>query len=101
MSSIGIIVKASQDVAELGADWVPQALGTRAEVTALVEQCIPSTDKSCSLVAQVEPAEYSQDPRSISISGVWGQRESAALRQLCNSLGARLFDAESGEFIKL
>lgn len=101
MSSIGIIVKASQEAAELGPEWVPQPLGARVKVAALVEQYIPQTDNSLSLVIQIEPEEESQDPRSISVSGVWGQRESAVLRQLCSSLGARFFDAESGEFIAL
>jgi hypothetical protein len=101
MSNIGIIVRANQDVAQLGDDWVPQPLGARADVLAKVQRYIPADGNFLLLHVQVEPTEESESPRTISVSGHWGPRESAALKQLCASLGARFYDAAAGQFVEL
>jgi hypothetical protein len=101
MSNVGIIVRADQEAANLGKDWVPLPLGTRADVLALVKRYIPAGDDSFWLHVQVESVEESEDPRSISVSGNWGPRESAALKQLCTLLGARFYDAAAGQFVEL
>ena len=101
MASIGIIIRATQELAELGRDWVPQPLGSRVEVLLAIQRCVPAHDDSLALTLRVEEPSESEDPRTISVSGVWGQRESAVLRQLCSLLSARFYDAEMAEFIEL
>lgn len=44
MASIGIIVRANQDLAELGQDWVPQPLGKGADVIAATKRCVSAHD---------------------------------------------------------
>ena len=100
MSNIGIIVRANQEVAQLGRDWVPQPLGSRADVLALVQRFVPAGNASW-LHVQVESAEESENPRTISVSGSWGPQEAAALKQLCAALGARFYDAAAGQFVEL
>lgn len=101
MASIGIIVRSNQELAELPQDWVPQPLGARADVLAAIKRYVPAHDNSLAITLEVEAASESADPRSISVSGVWGPRESDVLRQLCSVLGARFYDAEAAEFIEL
>ena len=101
MASIGIIVRSNQELAELGHDWIPQPLGARADVTAAINRCVPLHDSSLALTLEVEAPDESADPRTISVSGVLGPREAAALRQLCSELSARFYDAEAAEFIEL
>jgi hypothetical protein len=101
MASIGIIVRTTQELAELSHDWVPQPLGSRADVLAAIQRCVPDHDNSLSLALKVEEPDENEDPRAISVSGVWGPRESAVLRELCSALGARFYDAEAAEFIEL
>jgi hypothetical protein len=101
MASTGIIVRSNQELAELAQDWVPQPLGARADVLAAIKRCVPVHDSSLTLSLEVEAPHESADPRTISVSGVWGPRESAVLRRLCSELGARFYDAEAAEFIEL
>ena len=101
MSSIGLIIRESRDVEELPQDWVPQPLGPRAEVLAVLERYLPQNDPTLALSLRVEEPAESEEPRTISASGVWGPREMAILKLLCNALGARFYDAESSEFIEL
>lgn len=101
MASIGLILRADQELSELPQDWVPVSLGSRAEVLAAIKECVPADDTTLALALRVEEPEESEHPRTISVSGVWGQRESAVLRHLCNLLDARFYDAEAGDFIDL
>jgi hypothetical protein len=101
MASIGIIVRTAQELAEMPRDWVPQPLGSRADVLSAIQRCIPAHDDSLALTLRVEEPSESEEPRAISVSGVWGPRESAVLRELCSALGARFYDAEAAEFIEL
>jgi len=101
MASIGIIVCTAQELAEMSHDWVPQPLAPRDEVLAAIQRCIPAHDNSLSLALKVEEPDESENPRAISVSGVWGPRESAVLQELCSVLGARFYDAETAEFIEL
>lgn len=101
MASIGIILRASENLDELPEDWAPEPLGSRADVLAVIESCVPADDASLVLRFLVDEPEDSEEPRTISVSGVWGQRESAILQRLCNLLGARFYDAETGDFIDI
>jgi hypothetical protein len=100
MASIGLIVKAEADLAQLPRDWVPEPLGSRADVMAAISLCVPQ-GASLALDLLVEEPHESEDPRCITVSGVWGQKESSALGHLCQTLGARFYDAELAEFIRL
>ena len=101
MSNIGIIVRPNLEVAQLGHDWMPQPLGSRADVLALVQRFLPAGNNASWLHVQVESAEESESPRTISVSGSWGPQEAAALKQLCAALGARFYDAAAGRFVEL
>lgn len=90
MSSIGIVMRASGDAASLGEDWTPEPLGTRAEVLAAVARHLPGHGETLALVLTVEDGPA---PRTISASGVWGERETAALRGICEELRARFLDS--------
>jgi len=100
MASIGLIVKAKADLDQLPRDWVPEPLGSRSKVMAAIAQCIPQ-DPSLALSLLVEEPHESEEPRCITASGVWGPKESAVLAHLCQVLGARFYDAEAAEFIRL
>lgn len=53
------------------------------------------------LALTIEPEEDSLEPRTISVSGVWGKAEMGVIRELCLALGARFYDAETADFIEL
>jgi hypothetical protein len=40
-------------------------------------------------------------PITISVVGVWGEDEKAALKHLCDLLVAHLYDSEAGDFVDL
>lgn len=101
MASIGVILRANEDLDELPENWAPEPLGPRADVLAAIGSCVPAEDASLALNFRVEEPEDSEEPRTISVSGAWGQREAAMLQRLCNLLGARFYDAEAGDFINL
>jgi hypothetical protein len=100
MSSIALIIRADQPIEAFPSDWVPQSLGCRDEVLAAIERCVPH-DPSLALILRVEDVEESAEPRTISVSGVWGARECEVLKKLCEELAARFYDAEAGDFIDL
>ncbi len=100
MSSIGIIFREEHEIETLSHDWVPKPLGSRAEVLAVVQRCHPKTAQ-LSLSLRVEEPEESESPRTISVSGVWGEKELAVIKAVCEQLSARFYDAETGAFIKL
>ena len=101
MASIGIIVRADRAAESLPRDWVPEPLGSRSGVLAAIAECVPADDGTLALRLCVEDVSESEGPRSISVSGVWGERESAVLRELCRKLDARFYDSEEAEFIDL
>jgi hypothetical protein len=101
MASIGIIVRASQSVEALAGDWVPVPLGARADVVAAIEKCLPEDRDTLALRLRVEEPTENDDPRTISVSGIWGPRECEVLRMLCRKLDARFYDAEASDFIEL
>lgn len=101
MSSIGIVLRAQGDIEPLGEDWIPEPLGSRAEVLAAVARHFPQDDATLALRLSVESADRSEGPRTITATGIWGDREVAVLRALCDALDARFYDSEAGEFIDL
>ena len=109
MTSIAVIVKSGSEIEELPENWVPEILDTRATVygalSTAVGFSIPSEgvrislkESPLSLALELE-VEEGPEPRSITVSGVFGISEMAFLGQLCRALSARLFDSESCEFI--
>lgn len=72
MSSIGVVVRADEDVEALGHDWVPVPLGPRLVVESMVAELM-SGAKHLMLTANVEGPDESRDPRAITFSGVWGE----------------------------
>jgi hypothetical protein len=101
MASTGIIVRASQSAESLPRDWIPEPLGSSVSVLAAVAECMPSHAHALSLRVRVEDASESEESRTISTSGIWGERKSVVLRKLCEALGAGLYDAEASEFIEI
>ena len=101
MSSIGLIFREGQDLTTLPSDWTPVPLGARHLVNAAVERALDREAATLSLRLTVESPDESPDPRTISVAGVWGPRESAVIRGICRELSARFYDAEADEFIEL
>lgn len=98
MSSIGVIFRSDVAVDSLPKGWVPPALGKRDEVLEVVRLCVPPSDPQLALNVTVEDG---MEPRAISVSGVWGEKERAVLKAICTSLDARFYDAEACSFIDL
>jgi hypothetical protein len=70
-------------------------------VTAVVDGILPANDPSLALEFRIEEQTESDEPRTISVSGVWGSRERQVIKLVCDALDGRFYDAESGEFIVL
>lgn len=100
MSSIGLIVVEKRELKELPQNWVPIPLGPRPLVQNLVEKSLLQNEH-LALEMTIEGVEESADPRTISVSGVWGVEEMLVIKSICSQLGARFYDAESGEFLDL
>lgn len=101
MSSTGMIFKAESDASTLPADWVPPSLGPRKVVEQLVDDVMQAASLSTPFLKislEIED-EIGIDPRCISVSGVWGPMELAAIKSICNALDARFYDAELSDFI--
>jgi hypothetical protein len=101
MGSLGIIFKAQRGMDTLPADWVPVALGPRPLVERIVERLMLVAAASTPLLAihlAIDDAD-GQDPRTISVSGVWGKAEMETIEAICDALDARFYDAEMGGFI--
>lgn len=79
----------------LPVDWVPETLGTRAEVDLVLADVLSQFTK-LDVRCLVEDAHESPDPRAITVSGHFGPSETAAIKQLCSRFGAVFFDAENG-----
>lgn len=102
MSSVGIIFREARQLDTLPKDWIPEPLGTRQKVSEIVEgimRAVPSG--RLALTVTVESEEDSLEPRTISVSGVWGDAEMGVIRALCLALEARFYDAETADFIEL
>ena len=93
-------MRAAEQAEDLGHDWVPVPLGPRLVVEDTVAELL-SGAKHLMLSANIEGPDESDDPRAITISGVWGDEERAVLRELCKRLSARFYDAEMGSFVAL
>jgi hypothetical protein len=101
MSSIGIVMRAEGAIKSLDSDWKPLPLGARADVVAVVSRFLPKGDESLALELRIESDEESDCPRTITASGVWGDREARVLQSICDALDARFYDAEAGDFVDL
>ena len=101
MSTTGLIFREARELEDLPQDWVPEALGSRSEVVAVVDRHLPKDDRSLALELRIEGPDESEQPRTISVSGVWGPRESKIINAICAELGARFYDASTGDFIEL
>lgn len=73
MSSIGLIFREDRDLESLPADWAPITLGDRSHVSDLVERACAEAGPDLALSFRIEQEEESLDPRTISVSGVWGE----------------------------
>lgn len=105
MSSIGVIVRASQNIEELAAGWLPQPLGTRPHVHAVIYELTGVMTKTQSfdlrpngIALELEVGD-DEPPLSVTASGVFDETAVAMLRKLCTGFGARLYDSEEGRFI--
>lgn len=101
MSSIGIVLRADGALDSLGSEWTPEPLGSRADVEAVVSRYLSEDDGSLALRLSVEPAEKGDRPRTITATGVWGERERHVLKSICDALAARFYDSEEGDFVDL
>jgi hypothetical protein len=100
MSSIGLIFKADNEIAELLPDWVPPPLGTRDEVLWAIEVCL-SVHNNNNLALDFSVDDENAEPFTISVVGIWGEDERAVLKDLCNLLAARFYESEVGDFVDL
>ena len=66
-----------------------------------VERALAGEAGQLSLRLTIESVDESPDPRTISAIGVWGTRESAVIRAICQELDARFYDADAAEFVEL
>lgn len=98
MSSIGIVMRVEGDIDALADDGAAVPLGARPDVLAVVARHLDGSDPSLALALSVEDADA---PRTITASGVWGDREVAVLRAICEDLHARFYDPEDDDFIDL
>ncbi|MDM0123304.1 hypothetical protein [Variovorax arabinosiphilus] len=105
MSSIGVLVRASQEIEELDADWLPLPLGTRPHVHAVIYELTGVTTKSQrfdlrpkGIALELEVGD-DEPPMSVTASGVFDEAAVAILKKLCTALAARLYDSEEGRFI--
>lgn len=102
MSRIGLIFRETRQLDTLPKGWIPEPLGERSNVTEIVAGIIRAVPlDSLALTVTVESEEDSLDPRTISVSGVWGDAEMSVIRELCLALAARFYDAEAGDFVEL
>jgi len=102
MSGVGIIFKEVCQLDSLPKDWIPAPLGTRPKVSEIVEGIMGTVPPgSLAITVTVESEEDSLEPRTISVSGVWGDAEMVVIRALCLALEARFYDAEIADFIEL
>ena len=99
MASIGLILKCDCDVAEMPANFVPAPLGHREIVEAAIAELLPPGDSTLALTLRVEELGESIDPRTITVSGAWADRELAIIHRPCARFDARFYDAETCEFI--
>jgi hypothetical protein len=100
MSSIGLIFKADNEMDKLLPDWVPSPLGARNEVLAAIEDCL-SIHGNNKLALDFSVDDENAEPITISVVGVWGDDEKAALKHLCDLLVAHFYDSEAGDFVDL
>lgn len=101
MSSIGLIFREERDLESLPDNWGPTLLGGRSHVLSLIERALAEAGPNLALELRIEEESESEDPRTVSVSGVWGEREREVIGALCKALDARFYDAESCEFIDL
>src|SRR5687767_8287522 len=80
MSSIGLIFKCEGEADELEAGFVPIPLGSRSDVLAAIADLVPTGDPTLGLLLDVESASENPQPRTISVSGVWADREMSIIR---------------------
>jgi hypothetical protein len=98
MSSIGIIFREKREFETLPQNWIPEPLGSRTEVEAIVQKYLAKTEPALSLSLNIEAQEDSDSPRTISVSGVWGEKEISVIKSICEQLSARFYDAEIGGY---
>jgi hypothetical protein len=105
MSSIGVIVRASQEVEELDANWLPQPLGSRPHVHAVIYELTGVTTRSQrfdlrpqGIALELEVGD-DEPPMSVTASGVFDEAAVAMLKKLCAALAARFYDSEGARFI--
>lgn len=101
MSSIGLIFREYRDLESLPEDWVPQPLGSRQFVGQTLAECLAREVRSFNLSFRIEAVEESDEPRTISVSGVFVEDELVLIKCLCEKLDARFYDAESGDFVEI
>lgn len=102
MSSVGIIFREPRQLSTLPDDWRPAPLGTRQKVSEVIDVVMQTAALgNLALTMTLEAEEDSASPRTISVSGVWGDKEMAIIRTLCSALDACFYDAEAAEFIEL
>ncbi|MGX9698530.1 hypothetical protein ACWYXK_16200 [Janthinobacterium lividum] len=102
MSSIGLIFRESRQLDTVPNDWIPEPLGVRSNVTEIVDGILRVVPlDSLALTVTVESEDENSDPRTISVSGVWGDDEMSVIRALCLALDAKFYDAEAADFVEL
>jgi hypothetical protein len=82
MSSIGIIFREKREFEILPQDWIPEPLGSRTEVEAILLKYFPKKETTLLLSLEIEAQDDADSPRIISVTGVWGDREISIIRSM-------------------
>jgi hypothetical protein len=103
VASIGLILRADDAVEKLPVNWQPEALGSKREIEQVLwtilgcrvaDNKLDLHDSSLALELRLD-----EEPiRCITVSGVFGYRETELIQRVCTALSARFYDAETGDF---
>lgn len=102
---IGLIFIADGVMAGLPKEWRPRPLGDRTDVMQRLQHLTGSRFDGCSLAVETPEGvlELSLDPADpvecVSVRALLSPDMLAVLRRICDSFGARFYDAEEGNFI--
>ena len=104
MASTGLIFRSNMDVGDLPSGWKPEPLGERAAVVKKLEALTghpfssPRVSLHPALWLELE-IDDGPTPRSITVSGVFAEREMDMIQKICASFEARCYDSQECDYI--
>ena len=103
----GFICLTDRSVTELPKEWQPLPLGARADVIQRLEHVIGSRFRGRTVTVEttdgaLELSVGDDDPVDcVFVRGILSSDARLLLRRICESIGARYYDSEEGEFVEL